>query len=210
MSPTNTFYLLSEADLAGSQDFFRELRRQEFPLARFLWLAVSDGSRELLGALQEGKKLDPQQTTAVLRELNQVMTRRSFYSSDTFSGVQLGSELEEIAALDLKGEELAYLNRLLLEKVFTDDIRPVTVRMEIVSGEWIDFDEDVRSYHGLIDLVGPASFRIFPRRRPADASSLMIPRDTRVLVVVKPVEPIDTRWGAEYWLFRGYHIRTIK
>lgn len=210
VSPQGSFYLLSDQVLTGSQDLFQKIRTQETPLARFLWRTISDGSRELLGALAQGERLDSQQTNAVLRELNQMMSRRSIYSLETFQNVLLSEELGKIVALDLKGEELAYLNRLLLEAAFPDDIVPVTVRMEIVSGEWIDFDEDVRSYRGLIDLTGPASFRIFSRRRPADASAFMIPRDTRVLVVVKPVDPITTQLGPRYWLYRGYHIRTIQ
>lgn len=207
--PGGTFYLLAVEDLVNPIGFFGKLKGQVSPLARLLWLGLSDGSRQLIGESTPQNPLDARQAGGILKELNALLGDRLIYSKEVFERVVLEESLWVILRVDLEGEERTYLNRLLLEAAFPTDIVPVRVRGEIVGGEWIG-TEEVRTYRAAVDFQGAASFFVFERRRPASASSLMIPMNSRVLTAVLPVDPIENIKGDRTWLFNVLHVRQIK
>ena len=207
--PGGTFYLLAADDLVNPMGFFSMLKEQVSPLARLLWLALSDGSRQMIVDSTSGNPLDTGQASGILKELNSLLRNRLIYTAEVFEGVVLGKAIRSILQFDLEGEERTYLNRLLIEAAFPEDIHPVRVRGEIVGGEWIG-TEEVKTYRGSVDFRGAPSFLVFERRRPSSASSLMIPLNSRVLVAVLPIDPIETIRGDSSWLFDVLYVRQIK
>ena len=96
-----------------------------------------------------------------------------------------------------------------LEAVFPEDIRPVTVTCDLVSGEWLGLEE-VKSYHGLIQFEGPASFLVFNRRRPSTVPDLAIPVNRRALVVAMPDTVVQSPTVGKVWVYKALYVRSIK
>jgi hypothetical protein len=80
---------------------------------------------------------------------------------------------------------------------------------KIVSGEWIGAEE-IRSYQGLVEFWGTEAYKVFLRRREDEASSLMIPQNSRVLVVARLVRPVQSIEEESIWLAEAAHVRKIR
>ena len=104
-------------------------------------------------------------------------------------------------------EEIVFLNRLLLEAAFPGEITPVQLELELVYGEWIG-TEEVIGYKCIIILNGFQAFRIFNRLKTEEVCSLMIPINSKVMVVAKPLRVITLN-GERIWELEAYYIRKI-
>ena len=80
---------------------------------------------------------------------------------------------------------------------------------KIVTAEWLE-SEDILSYQGLVVFYGYQAYRIFLRRRPAQASSLMIPQNSKVLVVAKLIEPVPGMDKQLIWQSEAAYVRKIR
>jgi hypothetical protein len=208
---TSWFFLLSAEDLPDADRFLRKIAHAREPLARALLGKLPGEVQDALNQLKNFPGVAPPEfIDAVLGEINNVLKNVSLAGeSGALRGLNIGSDLEAIIAAGPSGEEAAYLNRLLLETAYPEDVLPVTVTCELVSGEWISLEE-VRSYHGLIMVQGPPSFLVFNRRRPSSVPELAIPANSRALVVATPEAPVESPTGGRVWLCRALYIRSIQ
>ncbi len=201
------FFLLSERQIDNPDQFIAGLRNGKNALARLIQSKLSEEARALLAV----KPLDQQGKRAQLKELvkalNDILKKANLSNAQVLFALPERSGLREIVRLGPKGEELAYLNRLLLDYFFADSVRPVTILGEIVSGEWIG-TEEVRSYNCLVRFTGSESFKVFHRRRASRASAVMIPENAKVLVVVVPVSPVELE-KTTMWLTDVLYVRRI-
>ncbi len=205
------FFLLSDSDLPDAGRFLRRIANAEVPLARALLGRLSGEVQEALGQLKSyAGPIPPELVAAVLKDLNNVLKKTPLARErGALEGLSLGADLREIIAADPTGEESAFLNRLLLEAVFPEDVLPITVTCELVSGEWIGLEE-VKSYHGLIQVRGPASFLVFNRRRPSTVPGLAIPVNSRALIVATPETTVQSPAGGRVWVFKALYIRSLQ
>ena len=208
------FFLLQAEDFRDPQGFLQKIRMASDPLAAdSLWLmlnrTLSDESAQLLDSY------DPEQDSAesvlrpLLRDLNTLIEEESLAKQPAIQSLPLGAELSGIMDLDPQGEDDQFLNRLLLERAIPEHIRPVSVTGEIVTAEWLE-SEEIRSYHGLVVFYGYQAYRIFLRRRITDASELMIPQNSQILVVAEIIEPVQAITGERIWLAEALYVRKLR
>jgi uncharacterized protein DUF6785/uncharacterized protein DUF6784 len=93
--------------------------------ARQLWLALSDSGRRLIGEASAATHVSPSQAQALVRVLDQALSRPELYDARAFAAVRLGPELAELLAeRELAPHELVLRNRLLLAAAFPEQIAP--------------------------------------------------------------------------------------
>jgi hypothetical protein len=83
------------------------------------------------------------------------------------------------------------------------------VRIELISGEWIG-TEDVKSYSCYVDFSGPAFFKVFPARPPANPVAGTVVINSRVIVVGRPVDVTRTPLGEKRVLVQGIFVRAVE
>lgn len=83
------------------------------------------------------------------------------------------------------------------------------VRIELITGEWIGL-EDVKAYTCYIEFSGPEYFKIFPARAPREATPDVIALNSRVLIIGRPLDVVNTPLGAKHVLVEGAYIRSVE
>jgi hypothetical protein len=203
------FFLISERQIARPDRFLAELHSGKNPLSRLIQGKLPQETRALLEVKPLGEQARRAQLAEVVKALNDLLRKGNLASGEALQALSENSGLREIAALSPKGEELAYINRLLLDHYFADSLQPVRIFGEIVAGEWIG-TEDVRSYSCVVQFSGAESFKVFYRMRVSEASSVMVPENTEVLAVVVPVSPVEVDKNRTLWLTEVLYIRRIE
>lgn len=201
------FFLLSEKQISSPDRFMAELRNGRNALAHMIQSQLSEEAKALLAVKpldQQGKRA---QLNELVKALNDILKKANLSNAQVLFALPERSELREIVRLGPKSEELAYLNRLLLDHFFADSVKPVTILGRIVAGEWIG-TEEVKSYSCLVRFSGSESFKVFYRRRESEASAVMIPENTQVLAVVAPVSPVELE-NSTQWLTDVLYVRRI-
>lgn len=79
---------------------------------------------------KDGKKL----REALVQNLNRITAGESIYNKERFAGVTLRPETKELLGHQLRGQELARLNRLLLEDAYAKELSP---KREAYIGEFL-------------------------------------------------------------------------
>jgi hypothetical protein len=203
------FFLLTEEDVRNPTAFVSLIKEGGSSLSGFIGANLSDETAQLLKDFEPSRPLPEGLLPELIKETNNMVRRADFIGLGLFDAGSLPAELEKIGSQVLSAEETGFLNRLIMEAIFPGVIAPIQITAELVAGEWLG-TEEVISYHGRIVFKGPESFKVFLRRRPRDASPLMIPPDSRVLVVAKPLEPITSQQGRLMWLLEALYIRSIQ
>jgi MscS family membrane protein len=90
--------------------------RQKQGLAEYLHGQLSDETRALLAAYGGGR--DMQLKQALVRDLNEIVRGRSLYDEHLFAKVELREQTRDLLQREPQGEDLAWLNRYLLEDAY--------------------------------------------------------------------------------------------
>jgi hypothetical protein len=102
--------------------------KQDNPLARHLSGRLSDETRKRLAAYEGG--VDGKLGEALVQDLNTVVLGPPIYDEDLFRQVERRPETQQLLALNPEGEELARLNRLLLQDAYPVELsRPKQVEV---------------------------------------------------------------------------------
>jgi WD40 repeat protein len=100
--------------------FVTELFLAKTPLSRYLFGQLCARAQELI------RKQYSQPTPELLRtladDLNRIIKGESLYSEERFKGVKLAPEVQPLLDKKPNGEELARLNRLLLERAYPEQL----------------------------------------------------------------------------------------
>ena len=206
---SSSFYLLADGDLSNPEGFLTRIGKAADPLSAYLNGRLEPKTRELLGQFIAKKVPSGDVLKPLIKELNDILKKDSLFQAEGLEALSVSGALKDTARMELNREEVVYLNRLLLEAVYPQEIRYVQVLCELVAGEWVGLEE-VESYRCLIQFSGPESFKVFNRRREQDASPAMIPTNTRVLVVAVALKPVTGNQGIRVWLSEGIYIRRIE
>lgn len=112
--------LLKPTDLPDASGFVSKLQAGSSPLAAFVWREIPAESRAQLleASLSESKR-----RALLAAELNKVLKGKAIYERAHFAGLELREQTQARVGKELKGSELVYLNRLLLEDAFPSDVR---------------------------------------------------------------------------------------
>jgi MscS family membrane protein len=93
------------------------------PVARYLLGRLSAPTQELVSNYTGGS--DAELREALVQDLNAIVLGPSIYDEDRFSEVELRQQTRELLDRDPEGEDLARLNRLLLEDAYPQELSKV-------------------------------------------------------------------------------------
>lgn len=105
-------------DLKNPLSFAATLQKHPDPLSRFLWDRFSEASRLALLTAPKRDLLEP----VLVDSLNGIIRNDTLYREDRFAGVPLSEQAKSLLGLELRGNHLARLNRLLLEEAYPKEI----------------------------------------------------------------------------------------
>jgi hypothetical protein len=90
-------------------------------IADYLWGRLSARTRKLLS--DYSSDVDQQVREALVQDLNVIIQGPSIHAIDRFSEVKQRQETLDLLKVNPEGEELARLNRLLLEDAFPKELQ---------------------------------------------------------------------------------------
>jgi uncharacterized repeat protein (TIGR04138 family) len=112
---TNSFAV---GDFKDPESFAATLKKHPDPLSLFLWNQLPDASRQAVLGSVPRDTLEP----VLVEGLNEIIRRGGFYLKERFSGIQLSEQTKSLLGLQLRGNHLARLNRMLLEDAYPREI----------------------------------------------------------------------------------------
>ena len=71
---------------------------------------------------------------------------------------------------------------------------------------WIG-TETVESYHAIMVLTGTESYKVYPRRQASHAGPLAISPNSRILAVVRLIQPVQLTRTKVAWMMDCYKVR---
>ena len=145
---------------------------------------------------------------SIFNDINTLISDRLIYDKAIFRGINISAGLKEVLESEItSSEEIPFINRLLLESVFSE-IKKIEIQLEIIHGEWIG-TEKVKSHKAYVIFNGVEAFKVFHRRRTKNNSIQWIPINSRILIIVKPEKVITLDSGYKIWQFIGKNIRKL-
>jgi len=105
-------------DFKDPESFAAKLKRHPDPLSQFLWNELPEASRRAVLDSLERDALEP----VLVESLNGIIRGDKLYREERFAGVCLSGQTKSLLGLDLSGNHLARLNRLLLEDAYPREI----------------------------------------------------------------------------------------
>jgi hypothetical protein len=203
------FYELVPQSIFDPAGFLAAVRSDTDAFSLFLKRSLSGETAALLAEWNPLGAVAAELLEAVVGDINNLIKQGTLYGSGIHQSLRLGSDMAALVALDPDGrEDRSYLSRLLLETAYPSFVEPTVVLVELVTGEWIGLD-DVRSYHALLAVTGPESFKVFYRRRQSEASPTALSNNSRIMVVASLIEPIQLPTGMQAWLMAAHKLRRI-
>jgi hypothetical protein len=201
--------LIKEQDLQKPQAFIQKIQTANNPLTQWLKEGLSEETKGLLADYQ-GQITPPKELIkALLKDLSNLMSKKGLIEERYLAGFALSKELRALLKLKPASlEEQSYLNRLIMEEVFNEELAAFQVKMDLVRGEWQGLEE-VKSYRASLLFSGVESFKVFHRMRITEASSLMIPLNSAVLVAARPYKIEQDEAGNMSYLLKGIYIRVL-
>ncbi|MBN2533051.1 MAG: hypothetical protein JXB88_09170 [Spirochaetales bacterium] len=203
------FFLLNPEDFTDQSSFINRLGKARDKVSDFLFSQLPQEIQEEIKAYSGSSVPGNDLIRNITNEFKKIFRKMSIFEKERFAGVPLTGELIDLAQRNLATEEMAFVNRLLMEAAYPSEIKKVTVQMEMVYGVWIGYDE-VKSYKCIIEFQGPECFKVFKRRDKDDASQdMMIQVNSTVLIIAKILKPFSTQERGKGWLLKGFYVREI-
>jgi hypothetical protein len=203
------FFLLNPEDIKNVPAFINKLKNAKDKVSRFLIDQFPPEIQEEIKAYKDSSGQEKDLIKNITNELKKLFRKMNIYEKERFKGIPVGGELVDVAQRNLEIEEMAFVNRLLIEAAYPSEINKVIVQIEVVYGVWIGYDE-VKSYRSIIEFKGPECFKIFKRIRTKNASREMIPVNSTVLIVAKIIEPLSLQDSGKGWRLEGFYIREVQ
>jgi hypothetical protein len=111
--------MFDEDDFTDESDLVCKLRVHSHPVSKFLWEKFNDGSTKILTEKNETRE---KVHSTLIKELNNILKGDSIYTPGLFAEVKLRGETIALEKTKPSGDDLIYLNRLLLEDAYPHDI----------------------------------------------------------------------------------------
>ncbi len=202
-------FTLRREEILDAPALAAAIRRASGALTLYLKKSLSEATARLLEAYAPGSRPSDQLLDALLKDLNEQIRSGGPVASGVAQSLKVSPALGRLLSRPTEDDERGYVSRLLLEEGLRGIVAPFEAAVELVSGEWIGTDE-VRSYHALLILSGPESFKVFVRRRAPEAGAAVLTTGTRVVALVSLAEPVELTGGTAAWLARCHRIRAVR
>lgn len=118
--------MLSLASFKNIGLFVLKLRHPKDPVSEFLAGKLAEVIQRIPAAQAQESEIPEELQSALVVGLNQIIKGAALYEETRFAGFKLRPKAEKILSRgrELRPKELANLNRMLLEDVFPDEIKP--------------------------------------------------------------------------------------
>ncbi|HTL58298.1 MAG TPA: Minf_1886 family protein [Candidatus Limnocylindrales bacterium] len=154
-------------DFVDPQTFAAKLQQHPDPLSQFLWTRFSEASRLAVLTALERDAVEP----VLVETLNGIIRSEPLYCEKRFAGVSLSTQTKALLGMNLRGNHLARLNRLLLEDAFPRDIVKSTgLLAKTETDSRADFDDGYDFYDAFRKPFLPPSKQDAPATAPAGLS----------------------------------------
>lgn len=205
IDPSGSFdFLYTPEEILNPSAFVAQFKSPKHEVIKYLTTGFSARTKTSLA--EDSLK---NQVSALIRDINTALRKNNLYKDISLQATEYPPYTQEFIKAELSDDELAFLNRLLLDKILKDIVAPVTLTVELIRGEWYGY-ERVESYTCIIRFSGPPAFRIFNRRKSYEASDFMIPLNSRVLLAATPEKVTTSPFSNKnIWLFKGLHVRKL-
>jgi hypothetical protein len=107
--------LFCENDIKDSQSLAQKFQNNQDPVSQYIWGHFSASTRSLVGVTTSLKLI-------LVDELNNLLLDPNLFDRSRFRQVVLADEWQRVIESNPQGEELARLNRYLLEQSYPDEI----------------------------------------------------------------------------------------
>ena len=118
LSIENSATSLSTGSITDQPAFIAQLNKPADPLSTFLRSQFDEALRSDLASFSPSNPNAKATLSALVKQLNQILSGPSLYDKARFSGITLRPETEQLLAQSPTGVQLARLNKLLLEDAF--------------------------------------------------------------------------------------------
>jgi OPA family glycerol-3-phosphate transporter-like MFS transporter len=122
--------LLTPRNIKDPEAFIQKLQGGVSPVANYVWNQIPEKGRAEIST-------SATRSTALVAELNKLLKGPSLYDSQRFASVDLRDRTRDALVKKLKPSEVVYLNRLLLEDAFPNDIQQS--RFTLKGLLWLNF-----------------------------------------------------------------------
>lgn len=118
----NSATMLPGSGIADPQAFVHKLSAGQDPVSAYLRDRLPDSLKSDLAAYASSNPDAKAVLSALVKELNQIISGPSVYTGGGFNGIVLRSETQQLLHNNPSGQELARLNKLLLEDAYPAEL----------------------------------------------------------------------------------------
>jgi hypothetical protein len=130
-----------------------KLRDHTEKVSEYIHSRLDPATQTLLAGYADGSPLSADLSAALISGLNTLLADRGFYTPDRFQGVSVGDYVNQLAGAKPRGDDLARLNRFLLEAAYSTEI---TASPKLGAGDYLFFEEIFGPQTGLQADADPA------------------------------------------------------
>ena len=123
---------LSTGQIKDQADFVQRIASGQDSVSEYLRSEMQDSVKSQLAGFSPDRADAKQVLSALMKELNRIISGSSMYDRARFSGVQLRPETEQLLRQNPSGVQLVQLNKLLLEDVYAAELTPAAATGWIV------------------------------------------------------------------------------
>ena len=127
INPSSPFF---EDDFIDFKSLVLKLKNRTGPVSQFLRDQFDTSAQSLLNAYNESQEPSETLKNAVVKELNWVLKGDSIYGATRFDGINLSPKTKQLLEQNPQGEDLIFLNRLLLEDAYPEEIEKIQINDE--------------------------------------------------------------------------------
>lgn len=115
---------LSTGQINDQTAFVQRIASGQDAVSQYLRSQMQDTLLSQLAGFSQTSPDAKAELSALVKELNRIIAGSVFYDKTRFNGVQLRPETEQLAQQNPSGEQLAHVNKLLLEDAYAADLTP--------------------------------------------------------------------------------------
>lgn len=147
-------FLLTDSDVKDFSTLIARLRDGMDPVSEFLRSQCSQRTVTLLYSYRSGSVPSDEIRKLLLSDLNSVMERGALYEKERFAQVQLSAETLALIDRSPTGQQLARLNRMLLEQAYPKELAEKEEKPIDVQAHSLEYDKEkgVAVGHGQVVL----------------------------------------------------------
>ena len=120
----NNATALSTSQIKEQAAFVQRIASGQDAVSQYLRSQMQDSVKSQLAGFSPAGADARQVISALMKELNRIISGPPIYDRERFGGVQLRPETEQLLRQDPSGVQLVHLNKLLLEEAYASELTP--------------------------------------------------------------------------------------